>query len=306
MTLSTPSRGEMAKAYNPGEVEDRLYVFWEQGGYFAPQDGPASEAFCIIMPPPNVTGELHLGHALVATLSDILVRWHRMRGEPTLWLPGEDHASIAAQWVMEQELAKEGLTRQGLGREGFLQRMWEWMDKYRHIIMEQHKKLGTSCDWTRERFTMDPGPSRAVATTFMNYHRKGLIYRGYRIINWCPRCATALSDLEVEHDERGGGLYYIKYPLANPAAGGAPQYVTVATTRPETIPGDTAVAVNPEDPRYQDLVGKMVVLPIIGREIPIIADDAVETGFGTGALGAFGQDGLKLRRVVGVDGVALL
>ncbi len=279
MTSLSSSRREMAKAYNPREVEDRLYIFWEQGGYFMPKLDSGKKPFCIIMPPPNVTGELHLGHALVATISDFLVRWHRMKGEPTLWLPGEDHASIAAQWVMEQELARGGVTRQQIGREKFLERMWEWMDKYRHIIMDQHKMLGTSCDWTRERFTMDPGPSQAVANTFVNYHDQGLIYRGYRIINWCPRCGTALSDLEVDHEERGGALYYVHYRLADGSG-----RITVATTRPETIPGDTAVAVNPEDPRFKQFIGKRVVLPIIGREIPVIADEAVDTSFGTGAL----------------------
>jgi len=299
MATSETSSGEISKTYNPTEVEDRLYAWWESNGWFKPEAVQSDKpAFCIIMPPPNVTGELHLGHALVATISDILVRWHRMRGEPTLWLPGEDHAGIAAQWVMEQELAKEGKTRQELGRAAFLERMWDWMNRYRHIIMDQHKKLGTSCDWDRERFTMDPGPSHAVLTTFVNYYHKGLIYRGHRIINWCPRCATALSDLEVDHEEAPGALYYVRYPLVSSleSAVSSPRpstrdqrpetgdFVTVATTRPETILGDTAVAVNPDDPRYQALVGKMARLPVLGRLIPVIADTAVDTGFGTGAL----------------------
>ena len=241
----------MAKAYSPKEVEARLYAFWEERGWFAPSANNGKEPFCIIMPPPNVTGELHLGHALVATISDALVRWHRMRGEPTLWLPGEDHASIAAQWVMEQELAKQGQTRQELGREGFLKRMWEWMDKYRHIITDQHKTLGASCDWSRERFTMDPGPTKAVLTSFVSYYDQGLVYRGNRIINWCPRCGTALSDLEVDHEEDAGALYYVRYPVLPEGERTGPDYVTVATTRPETIPGDVAVAVNPDDPRFK-------------------------------------------------------
>ncbi len=272
----------MAKAYNPAEVEERLYRFWEDGGWFAPDLSKQGEPFCVIQPPPNVTGELHQGHALVAALSDALVRWHRMRGEPTLWLPGEDHASIAAQWVMEQNLAREGTTRQALGRDAFLERMWEWMDKYRHIIADQHRKLGVSCDWTRERFTMDPGPSHAVATTFVQHYQKGLIYRGYRIINWCPRCETALSDLETDHEEGPGALYYVKYPL-QPVAGMA-GYLMVATTRPETILGDTALAVNPADPRYGAFVGRTALVPGAGRAIPVLADEAVDIEFGTGAL----------------------
>ena len=282
MALSTPSRREMDKTYNPQDVEKRLYDYWEALGYFQPNTASGGDPFCIIMPPPNVTGELHPGHALVATLSDILVRWHRMRGEPTLWLPGEDHASIAAQWVMEQELAKEGKTRQQLGREGFLERMWDWMDKYRHIIMDQHKMLGASCDWSRERFTMDPGPTRAVVSTFVDYFNRALIYRGYRIINWCPRCGTALSDLEVDHEEGQGALYYVRYPLE--PAPGQPDFIPVATTRPETILGDTAIAVNAEDARYQSYIGRMAIVPGVGRRIPVIADGAVEAGFGTGAL----------------------
>ncbi len=284
MTSNASSSREMAKAYSPKEVEARLYAFWEERGWFAPSANNGKEPFCIIMPPPNVTGELHLGHALVATISDALVRWHRMRGEPTLWLPGEDHASIAAQWVMEQELAKQGLTRQELGREGFLERMWEWMDKYRHIITDQHKTLGASCDWSRERFTMDPGPTKAVLTSFVSYYDQGLVYRGNRIINWCPRCGTALSDLEVDHEEDPGALYYVRYPVLPEGERTGPDYVTVATTRPETIPGDVAVAVNPDDPRFKGLIGATVELPLIGRRIPVVADAAVDTAFGTGAL----------------------
>ncbi len=270
---------ELPKAYEPKAVEERLYRFWVEGGDFTPKIDPQREPFVIIMPPPNVTGELHLGHALTATLEDIMVRWHRMRGESTLWLPGRDHAGIAAQFVVEQQLAREGLSRRDLGREKFLERMWQWMDKYGRVIAEQHKRLGASCDWARERFTMDPGPSLAVRTTFVRLYRKGLIYRGERIINWCPRCQTALSDLEVDHQEVKGKLWYVRYPLE-----GEEGYITVATTRPETILGDTAVAVNPEDPRHRPLVGKKVLLPAVERVIPIIADGVVDPAFGTGAV----------------------
>jgi len=274
----------MAKTYSHQGVEERLYEFWESNGYFVPKIDPDKAPFTIIMPPPNVTGELHLGHAITATIEDILIRYHRMKGDPTLWLPGTDHASIAAQNVVEKELAKEGLTRHDLGREKFLERMWQWMDLYRPIIRRQHKRLGASCDWNRECFTMDPGPARAVRTTFKKLYDKGLIYRGEYIINWCPRCTTALSDLEVDHEDVEGKLYYVRYPLVPTAAAGEPEYITVATTRPETILGDTAVAVNPQDKRYQDLVGRKAILPEIGREILIIADEAVDTAFGTGAV----------------------
>ncbi len=275
----TRQRGELPKAYEPKEVEDRIYQFWLEKGYFTPTIDPQKKPFVIIMPPPNVTGELHLGHALTAALEDIMIRWHRMKGEPTLWLPGVDHAGIATQVVVEQQLAEEGITRQELGRERFIERVWQWVSQCRASITEQHKKLGASCDWTRERFTLDEGPSRAVLTTFVNLYNKGLIYQGERIINWCPRCQTALSDLEVEHKEIKGNLYYINYPLS-----GEPGYVTVATTRPETMFGDTAVAVNPSDHRFTNLMNKKVCIPVIGRPIPIIADEAVDTSFGTGAL----------------------
>ncbi len=275
----TQKLAEIPKAYDPKKVETKWYRFWLEKGYFTPKIDPKKKPFVIIMPPPNVTGELHLGHALTATLEDIMVRWHRMKGEPTLWLPGIDHAGIAAQVVVEQTLAKEGRSRHDLGRERFLERMWQWMAKYRGAIAEQHKRLGISCDWSRERFTMDEGPSRAVRTTFVRLYEKGLIYRGERIINWCPRCTTALSDLEVEHEETSGQLYYVRYKLADEDA-----YITVATTRPETILGDTAVAVNPENGRYKGIVGRKVILPAIWRVIPIIADDAVDLAFGTGAV----------------------
>ena len=271
--------GQLPKAYNPADVEGKIYDFWMEKGYFTPIIDPDKRPFVVIMPPPNVTGELHLGHALTAAVEDILCRWHRMLGEPTLWLPGKDHAGIATQWVVEQQLAREGTSRQELGRERFLERVWEWVRNYGSTIDEQHKRLGASCDWSRLRFTLDPGPSVAVRTTFVNLYNKGLIYRGERIINWCPRCSTALSDLEVEHEELEGQLYYIRYPLE-----GGEGYLTVATTRPETMLGDTGVAVHPEDPRYLSLLGSGVVLPIMGRVIPVVADEAIDPGFGTGAL----------------------
>jgi valyl-tRNA synthetase len=270
---------EIPKAYEPAEVEKKWYSFWMEHGYFTPKIDRRKKPFVIIMPPPNVTGELHLGHALTATLEDIMIRWHRMKGEPALWLPGVDHAGIATQVIVEQRLADEGLDRHKLGREKFVERVWEWVSKSRQSITFQHQRLGASCDWTRERFTLDEGPSLAVRTAFVRLYNKGLIYQGERIINWCPRCQTALSDLEVQHKDITGNLYYLRYPLAD-----GDGYVTVATTRPETYLGDTAVAVNPDDQRFKSLVGKKVVLPVIGRVIPIIADSAVDPAFGTGAV----------------------
>ena len=295
---------ELPKTYNPQAVEKRLYDWWEKHGYFRPETqfekGLASRdqrPFVISMPPPNVTGALHLGHAITASIEDLMIRYHRMLGEPTLWVPGEDHASIAAQWVLEKELAKEGLTRHDLGREGFLERMWEWMRKYRHIIADQHRRLGASCDWTRERFTMDPDHCQAVREAFVRLYRKGLIYRGDYMINWCPRCTTALSDLEVIHQEETTHLWYVRYPLVSDEwqgasdkwgsgrwAEGATEWIEVATTRPETILGDSAVAVHPDDQRYKHLVGRMAILPALGRPIPIIADAVVDPEFGTGAV----------------------
>ncbi|MFQ5934076.1 MAG: valine--tRNA ligase, partial [Dehalococcoidia bacterium] len=279
MTIRSKKLSEIPKVYNPADVEERIYQFWTDKGYFTPKIDPDKRPYVVIMPPPNVTGELHLGHALTATTEDALVRWHRMMGEPTLWLPGSDHAGIATQVVVEQSLAQEGKTRHQLGREAFVQRVWEWVRKYGGTITEQHKRLGTSCDWTRERFTLEEGPSLAVRTTFVNLYRKGLIYRGERIINWCPRCSTALSDLEVEHEEVKGDLYHIRYKLADGQG-----HMTVATTRPETLLGDTAVAVNPQDERYRNLVGKQAILPSLGRKIPIIRDEAVDPEFGTGVV----------------------
>ena len=270
----------MSKAYDPAKTEQRLYEWWERDGYFAPKIDWSKEPFVIAMPPPNVTGELHLGHAITAALQDLMIRYHRMKGDPSLWVPGEDHASIAAQYVVEKELAKEGLTRQGLGRERFLERIWDWMRRYRHVIAMQHRRLGTSCDWTRDRFTMDAGLARAVREAFVRLYRRGLVYRGSYLVNWCVRCGTALSDLEVVHEDTSSKLYYVRYRLDN----AQDQYITVATTRPETILGDTAVAVNPEDDRFKSIVGATAILPVLGRRIPIIADATVDRAFGTGAV----------------------
>jgi valyl-tRNA synthetase len=274
----------MPKAYDPSKTEGPLYQFWMDRGYFKPRMDPDKEPFCIIMPPPNVTGELHLGHALTATLEDCLIRWHRMRGDPTLWLPGVDHAGIATQNVVERELAKEGLTRHDIGREQFVERVWQWVRKVRGVIATQHMRLGASCDWDREVFTMDEGPQRAVRTMFVRLFDQGLIYKGERIINWCPRCQTALSDLEVEHVEQPGHLWYVRYPLLDDSKNPTDDFIVVATTRPETIVADVAVAANPSVERWQNLIGREVLLPIIERNIPIIADEAVDPEFGTGAL----------------------
>ena len=280
MTTRTENLARIPKTYNPSEVEGRIYKSWMDNGYFQPRIQQGKRPFVIIMPPPNVTGELHLGHALTAAAEDALVRWHRMMGDPTLWLPGSDHAGIATQVVVERQLVKEGKNRHEIGREAFVGRVWEWVRQYGRTIAEQHKRLGASCDWSRERFTLDEGPSRAVRTTFVNLYQKGLIYRGERIINWCPRCSTALSDLEVIHQEVDSKLYYIRYPHAsNPD-----KYLTVATTRPETLLGDTAVAVNPDDERFANLVGQDVLLPRLNRPIPVITDSVVDLEFGTGAV----------------------
>ncbi|HMM40878.1 MAG TPA: valine--tRNA ligase [Thermomicrobiales bacterium] len=269
---------ELGKAYDPAASEGRWYEFWHSRGYFKPVDrgrGP----YVVIMPPPNVTGELHMGHALFSAVEDLMIRYHRMLGHAALWLPGADHAGIAGQWVVEKELAKEGLTRHDLGREEFLNRVWDWMESYQERIKGQLKSLGASCDWSRYVFTMDPGPARAVRVAFKHLYDKGLIYRGERIISWCPRCMTALSDLEVVHEDVSSFLWHLRYPLAD--GSGA---IEVATTRPETMLGDTAVAVHSDDDRYRALVGKEVILPILGRRIPIVADDAVDREFGSGAV----------------------
>ena len=277
MTEATSS-SEMPKAYEPAAVERRLYKMWEDGGYFAPTDGDG-EPFTIIMPPPNLTGELHVGHALMDTVEDILIRWNRMRGRPTLWLPGIDHAAIAVHTLVERTLAEEGLTRYDIGREKFLERVWEFVNASRSRIFDQHKRLGASADWSRERFTMDEGPAKAVRTVFYNLYEKGLIYRGERLINWCPGCQTAISDLEVKHRDEQGSLWHFSYPLAD-----GDGTITIATTRPETIVADTGIAVNPADERYRALVGKRAILPIIERELLIVADDAIDQSFGSGAL----------------------
>ncbi len=276
---STAKPGELAKNYDPTKIEGPWYDRWFDNGYFTPTIEADQKPFVIIMPPPNVTGELHMGHALFVAVEDILSRWHRMQGTPTLWLPGADHAGIAGQWVVERELAEKGLTRHDLGREQFLDRVWEWMDRYRSRILSQLRTLGASCDWTRFHFTMDPEPSRAVRTAFKQLYDKGLIYRGERLINWCPRCMTALSDLEVNHEEVQSSIWTLRYPIL-----GSDEFIEVATTRPETMLGDTAVAVHPDDERYRHLIGQSVTLPIIGRQLPIIADDAVDPAFGTGAV----------------------
>ena len=271
---------ELEKNFNPAQVEDRLYSSWCDGGYFTPDVNDGKEPFTIVIPPPNVTGQLHMGHALDETLQDILIRYKRMKGFSTLWVPGTDHAGIATQIKVEEYLRKnEGLTRYDLGREKFLERVWDWKAQYGSTIIRQLQKLGCSCDWTRLRFTMDEGLSRAVREVFVNLYDKGLIYRGYRIINWCPHCRTALSDAEVEYSEDAGHFWHIRYPVKD-----SDEYVTIATTRPETLLGDTAVAVNPDDERYTHLVGKMLVLPLVGREIPVIADEYVDKDFGTGCV----------------------
>ncbi|MFS8500328.1 MAG: valine--tRNA ligase [Caldicoprobacter sp.] len=267
------------KTYDPSQVEDRIYRMWMDKGYFRAEVDWNKEPFCIVIPPPNITGQLHMGHALDNTLQDILVRWRRMQGYVTLWLPGTDHASIATELKIVEKLAEEGLTKNDLGREEFLKRAWQWKEQYGGRITQQLKKLGASLDWSRERFTMDEGCSRAVLEVFVRLYKKGLIYRGDRIINWCPDCKTALSDAEVEHEEEQGNLWYVRYPVKD-----SQESITVATTRPETMLGDTAVAVHPEDERYRHLIGKTVILPIMNREIPIIADEYVEREFGTGAV----------------------
>lgn len=266
---------DLSTAYDPKATEERIYKAWEP--YFTPKSGATKgkvKPYAIHLPPPNVTGSLHMGHALNATISDILIRYHRMRGYKTVWFPGTDHAGIATQNVVEKQLKKEGISRWDLGREKFIEKVWEWKNKYGNIIVEQLKKLGASCDWSRLRFTMDPEYAKWVQKAFIHYYDKGLIYRGKRVISWCPRCQTSLSDLEIEYKEDNAKLYYIKYS----------DDIIVATTRPETMLGDAAVAVNPKDKRYKNLVGQKVKLPIMNREIPIVADDAIDMGFGTGAV----------------------
>ena len=270
---------DMSKTYNPNEFEKRIYNEWEQNGYFKAKIDPSKLPFTIVMPPPNITGQLHMGHALDETVQDILIRFKRMQGYSALWVPGTDHASIATEVKIVEQLAKEGLTKESVGREGFLKRAWEWKEQYNDRIISQLRYLGSSCDWDRLAFTMDEKCSKAVREVFVNLYEKGLIYQGSRIINWCPHCKTALSDAEVEYGEENSHLWHIRYYFKD-----SDKYITVATTRPETMFGDTAVAVNPKDERYAGLVGKTVVLPVVNREIPIVADDYVELDFGSGAV----------------------
>ena len=272
---------ELPKVYEPQEVEGRVYEMWEKNGCFEGHRDPDKKPFTIVMPPPNVTGQLHMGHAMDSTLQDILIRFKRMQGYAALWVPGTDHAGIATQIKVEEELrTKEGLTRYDLGREKFLERVWDWKRQYGGRIVQQQKKLGASCDWDRARFTMDEGCSKAVRETFCELYEKGLIYKGSRIINWCPHCVTALSDAEVEYQDKPGSFWHIRYPIA----GEEGRYVIVATTRPETMLGDTGVAVHPDDERYKDIVGKKCILPLVGREMPIVADEYVDMEFGTGCV----------------------
>ncbi|OUO15854.1 valine--tRNA ligase [Flavonifractor sp. An4] len=272
---------ELPKVYEPQEVEGRVYEMWEKNGCFEGHRDPDKKPFTIVMPPPNVTGQLHMGHAMDSTLQDILIRFKRMQGYAALWVPGTDHAGIATQIKVEEELRKnEGLSRYDLGREKFLERVWDWKHKYGNRIVEQQKKLGASCDWSRARFTMDEGLSKAVRHVFVSLYKKGLIYKGSRIINWCPHCVTALSDAEVEYQDKPGNFWHIRYPIQ----GEEGRYVIVATTRPETMLGDTGVAVNPNDERYKDIVGKKCILPLVGREMPIVADEYVDMEFGTGCV----------------------
>jgi len=270
---------EIAKTYDPKQVEEKLYNKWMEKDYFHAVIEHDKEPFTIVIPPPNITGQLHMGHALDNTMQDILIRMKRMQGYCTLWLPGTDHASIATEAKIVEKMAEEGITKEDLGREGFLERAWKWKEQYGGRIVEQLKKLGSSCDWKRERFTMDEGLSKAVLEVFVRLYEKGLIYRGERIINWCPTCKTSISDAEVEYEEKDGNFWHIKYPVV-----GSDDYVEVATTRPETMLGDTAVAVHPEDERYKHLIGKKVLLPLMNREIPVIADTYVERDFGTGVV----------------------
>ncbi|HNT29827.1 MAG TPA: valine--tRNA ligase [bacterium] len=274
---------EFSKVYDFHEIEDKIYQKWESSGFFKPEVHPKGKPYCIIMPPPNITGKLHMGHAMFVAIQDLFIRYHRMKGEAVLWLPGTDHASIATQNVVEKEIKKENLTRHDLGREKFLERVWAWVDEYGKIITTQIRKLGASCDWSRERFTMDDRANKAVNHAFTELYRQKLIYKGKYLINWCPRCQTVLADDEVEHAESEAKLYTLSYPIMENGKPGEAS-ISVATVRPETMIGDTAVAVHPDDPRYQDLVGKMAFLPVAEREIPIIADKRVDMEFGTGAV----------------------
>lgn len=270
---------ELEKQYNPSAFEDRIYKYWVDNDCFKAHIDPDKKPYTIVIPPPNITGQLHMGHALDETLQDVLIRWKRMRGYSALWLPGTDHAAIATEAKIVEAMRKKGLTKEGIGREAFMKRAWEWKEKFGGRIVEQLKKLGSSCDWSRERFTMDEGCNKAVKEVFVSLYEKGLIYRGERIINWCPHCKTSISDAEVEYEDQAGHFWHIRYPLTDGSG-----YVEIATTRPETLLGDTAVAVNPNDERYKDIVGKTLTLPLVGREIPVVADEYVEVDFGTGVV----------------------
>ncbi|MDE3207469.1 MAG: valine--tRNA ligase, partial [Pseudomonadota bacterium] len=270
---------ELAKSFSPEDIESRWYALWEQQGYFQPSSRPGLQAYCIMLPPPNVTGTLHMGHAFQDTLMDILIRHHRMLGHDTLWQPGTDHAGIATQIVVERQLERQGENRNSLGREGFLERVWSWKEESGSTITRQMRRLGASCDWSRERFTMDEGLSAAVTEVFVKLYEEGLIYRGKRLVNWDPVLGTAVSDLEVVNEEESGSMWHIRYPYAN-----GPGEVIVATTRPETLLGDVAVAVHPDDQRYQHLIGKSLQLPLTRRTIPVIADSYVDPEFGTGCV----------------------
>ncbi|MCR5479362.1 MAG: valine--tRNA ligase [Ruminococcus sp.] len=270
---------ELNKVYEPSQVEDKIYKFWMDDGMFKAQPDSKKEPYCIVMPPPNITGQLHMGHALDETLQDILIRWKRMSGYSALWVPGTDHASIATEAKIVEAMRKEGITKDDIGRDGFLKRAWDWKAQYGGRIVEQLKKLGSSCDWSRERFTMDEGCSKAVKEVFVSYYNKGLIYRGERIINWCPHCKTSISNAEVVYEDQAGHFWHLRYPLTDGSG-----YVELATTRPETLLGDTAIAVNPKDERYKDIVGKTVMLPLVNREIPVVADSYVDMEFGTGVV----------------------
>ena len=270
---------ELAKQYNPAEVEDRTYKFWCDNKYFHAEVDKEKKPYTIVIPPPNITGQLHMGHALDNTLQDILIRWRRMQGYDALWLPGTDHASIATEAKIVEAMRKEGVTKEEIGRDEFLKRAWAWKDQYGSRIIEQLKKMGSSCDWDRERFTMDEGCSKAVKEVFVNLYNKGLIYQGKRMVNWCPHCRTTISDAEVEYEDQAGHFWHLRYPFK-----GGSGYVELATTRPETMLGDTAVAVNPNDERYKDIIGKTLILPIVHREIPVVADEYVDIEFGTGVV----------------------
>ncbi len=270
---------ELAKTYEPQEVEDRIYKFWTEGGYFHAEPDPKKKPYTIVIPPPNITGQLHMGHALDETLQDILIRWKRMQGYSALWLPGTDHASIATEAKIVEAMREEGISKEDIGREAFLERAWAWKEKYGGRIIEQLKKLGSSCDWERERFTLDEGCSKAVREVFVNLYEKGLIYRGNRMVNWCPHCNTSISDAEVEYVPQNGHFWHLLYTVKETG-----EKLELATTRPETMLGDTAVAINGEDPRYAHLHGCHVILPLLNKEIPIVCDEHADMEKGTGVV----------------------